>query len=140
MGLIPASRVADRSPILPAMADLFSDSVTATLQDQELVMLRRAVMKTDPGLAAKRWATIHRFEADVTGLVARRLADAFPELSAEPERLTRRARLTAFIAIAGMRHAWLTWMEDSGEHGSLIDRLHETFQQMPDLVAASVRS
>ena len=132
--------VADRSPLLHAMADLFSASVTATLQDQELVLLRRAVMKSDPELAGKRWATIHRFEAEVTDLVRRRLADEYPELAGDPAGLTRRARLTAFLAIAGMRHAWLTWMEDNGERGSLIDRLHQSFDEMHDLIGTSVRS
>ena len=132
--------VADRSPLLHAMADLFSASVTATLQDQELVLLRRAVMKTDPELAGKRWATIHRFEAEVTDLVRRRLADEYPELAADAAHLLQRARLTAFLAIAGMRHAWLTWMEDNGEHGALIDRLHQSFDEMPDLIATSVRA
>jgi len=130
--------IADRSPILSAMANLFSESVTSSLQDQELVLLRRSVMKSNPDLAAKRWATIHRFEADVTDLVSRRLADEFPDLA--PEQLSRRARLTAFTAIAGMRAAWLTWMEDNGEHGTLVDRLHESFDLLPELVTTSVRT
>jgi AcrR family transcriptional regulator len=132
--------IADRSPILSAMADVFSESVTSTLQDQELVLLRRSVMKSNPDLAAKRWATIHRFEADVTELVTRRLVDEFPQQSSDPEWLGRRARLTAFTAIAGMRAAWLTWMEDNGEHATLIERLHESFALLPELVSTSVRA
>jgi AcrR family transcriptional regulator len=135
-----AAFIADRSPILSALADVFSESVTASLQDTDLVLLRRTVMKSNPELAAKRWASIHRFEADVTDLVGRRLLDEHPALASDPQELTRRARLTSFAAIAGMRHAWLTWMEDNGEHGTLIDRLHEAFDQLPGLVAASVRS
>ena len=129
--------ISDRSPLLPAMATLFSASISPALQDQEMVLLRRTLMKGHPDLAAKRWATIHRFEAEVTDLVARRLADEFPDLATDPAALTRRARLTAFMAIAGMRHAWLTWMEDNGEHGTLIDRLHESFDLLPAVITAS---
>ncbi|MEO8262268.1 MAG: TetR family transcriptional regulator, partial [Pseudolysinimonas sp.] len=132
--------IADRSPLLPGMATLFAVSVLPALQDQEMVLLRRSLMKSHPDLGAKRWATIHRFESEVTDLVARRLADEFPELAADPAALTRRARLTAFIAIASMRHAWLTWMEDNGENGTVIDRLRESFDELPAVVTASVNA
>jgi AcrR family transcriptional regulator len=132
--------VADRSPILHAMADLFSASVTPALHDQEMVLLRRSLMKSNPELGAKRWATIHRFEDEVSELVARRLADEYPAMLADAAALQTRARLTAFVAIAGMRHAWLTWMQDNGENGSLIDRLHESFELLPEIAATSVRA
>lgn len=130
--------VADRSPLLPGLAELFSASITPALQDQEMVLLRRSLMKSHPELGARRWATIHRFEAQVSELVTRRLADEYPEL-ADPE-LTHRSRLTAFVAIATMRHAWLTWMEDNGEHGTLLERLNESFALLPGIVEASVRA
>jgi AcrR family transcriptional regulator len=132
--------VADRSPILHAMADLFSASATPALHDQEMVLLRRTLMKSNPELGAKRWATIHRFEEEVTEVVARRLADEFPAMRNDPAALEYRARLTAFVAIAGMRHAWVTWMQDNGEHGTLIDRLHESFELMPEITETSVRA
>jgi hypothetical protein len=105
-----------------------------------MVLLRRSLMKSNPELGAKRWATIHHFEDEVSQLVARRLADEHPALLGDPVALELRARLTAFVAIAAMRHAWLTWMQDNGEHGTLIDRLHESFELMPDLIATSVRA
>jgi AcrR family transcriptional regulator len=132
--------VADRAPIFESMAELVVASITPALADQELIMLRRSLMKTHPELGAKRWATVHRFEAQITDLVARRLVDEHPALGDDPVELQRRARLTAFVAIAGMRHAWLTWMEDNGEHGDLTGRLHESFAQLPEIVAASVRA
>jgi hypothetical protein len=97
-------------------------------------------MKSNPELGAKRWATIHRFEDEVSELVARRLADEYPAMHADAVALQARARLTAFVAIAGMRHAWLTWMQDNGENGSLIDRLHESFELLPEIAATSVRA
>jgi AcrR family transcriptional regulator len=132
--------IADRSPIFPALAELFAASITPALQDQEMVLLRRTLMKSNPDLAAKRWATVHRFEAQVTEVVARRLAAEHAALADDPAALNRQARLTAFLAIASMRHAWLSWMEDNGEHGTLPERLQEAFDAAPAVVAASVRA
>lgn len=130
--------IADRSALLPAIARLFSASITPALQDQEVVLARRALMKSDPELSARRWASMHRFEADVIELVTRRLADEHPGLAADPVALAGRARLIALLAIAAMRHAWVTWMDDNGEHGNLQARLHESFEAMPGIVRASV--
>ncbi|CAN5514926.1 TetR/AcrR family transcriptional regulator [soil metagenome] len=132
--------IADRSPIFPAIAQLFSVNITPALHDQEMVVLRRTLMKTNPELGAKRWATIYHFEAQVIDVVTRRLAEEFPELAADPAALAERARLTAFVAIGGMRCAWLTWMDDNGEHATLVERLHETFDLLPQIAATSVRT
>jgi AcrR family transcriptional regulator len=130
--------IADRSPILTSLAGLFALSIPPALADQEMVLLRRALMKSHPDLAARRWASMHQFEADLTGLVARRLADEQPGLAADADALSSEARLTTLVAIAGMRHAWVTWMEDNGEHGTLTDRLLQSFERMPRIVATSV--
>jgi AcrR family transcriptional regulator len=132
--------VADREPIFRGLARLISVSITPALSDHEIVQLRRVLMKSHPELAARRWATMHRFEAQVIEVVTRRLVDEFPALADEPESLARRARLTALLAIAAMRSAWVTWMEDNGEHGTLLDRLDETFDLLPDIVTTSVRA
>lgn len=132
--------VADRAPIFRGLARLISVSITPALSDHEIVQLRRVFMKSHPELAGRRWATMHRFEAQVIEVVTRRLVDEFPALEAEPESLARRARLTALLAIAAMRSAWVTWMEDNGEHGTLLERLDETFDLLPDIVTTSVRA
>lgn len=129
--------IADRSALLPGIARLFSASITPALQDQEVVLARRTLMKSDPGLSARRWASMHRFEADVMELVARRLAAEHPRLAADPAELAGRARLVSLLAIAAMRHAWITWMDDNGEHASLTERLAESFAELPGVVAAS---
>jgi AcrR family transcriptional regulator len=128
--------LADRSPLLPAIARLFSASITPALQDQEVVLARRTLMKSNPDLAARRWASMHRFEADVVDLVTRRMA-AEHAGSIDPAALAGRSRLIALLSIAAMRHAWITWMDDNGEHGTLQDRLLESFDQMPGIVGAS---
>ena len=131
--------VADRSPIFRALAHLISVSITPALADGEIAQLRRTLMKSHPELAARRWATMHRFEAQVIDVVTRRLVDEDPSLATDPQSLTRRARVTALLAIAAMRSAWVTWMEDNGEHGTLLERLDETFDLLPEIVTTSVR-
>jgi AcrR family transcriptional regulator len=132
--------IADRSPIFPGLATLISASVTPALADHELVQLRRTLMKANPELGGRRWARMHLFEAQVIDVVTRRLGTEFPELLDDPDALTRRARLTGLLAIAAMRSAWVTWMEDNGAHGDLPDRLRETFDLLPEIVTTSVRA
>ncbi|MEQ1737016.1 MAG: helix-turn-helix domain-containing protein, partial [Rhodoglobus sp.] len=101
--------VKDRGPILPGLASLFAHVITPALQDQEVILLRRAITKENPEIGGRRWASIHRFEGELTGLLARRLADEDPALARDQRALTSRARMTAFVAISAMRHAWLDW-------------------------------
>ncbi|MBX3194084.1 MAG: TetR family transcriptional regulator [Microbacteriaceae bacterium] len=141
-GLTPPSEAAqqefvdDAGPILPALARLFSGAIAIALRDQEVIRLRRALMKSDPELSARRWASLHRFEAALIDIVARRLAARDPALAADEPVLRARARLTALVAVAGMRHAWMRWMDDNGEHASLQDRLDDAFRELPLVLAA----
>ncbi|HWM35260.1 MAG TPA: TetR/AcrR family transcriptional regulator [Pseudolysinimonas sp.] len=130
--------VLDPSPVFAALARLFSRSIATALQDQEVLMLRRTLMKSDPELGGRRWASIHRFETKMVELIARRIATQNPELAHDEDVLRTRARLIAMMAVAGMRHAWLTWMDDNGEHGTLHSRLMESFGAMPEIVRSSV--
>lgn len=129
--------VHDRGPILPGIANLFRSVATPALQDQEIILARRAITKENPELGARRWASIHRFENHVTEVVARRLADETPALARDPKALTSRARLIAFVAISAMRHAWLDWMDDAGERRDLLEHLDDSFGMLPDLLAQS---
>jgi hypothetical protein len=72
----------------------------------------------------------------VVDLVTRRMA-AEQAGSTDPAALAGRARLIALLSIAAMRHAWITWMDDNGEHGTLQARLLESFEAMPGIVGAS---
>jgi AcrR family transcriptional regulator len=126
--------VKDRRPILPGLAALFGSVITPALQDQEVILLRRAITKENPEIGGRRWASIHRFEGQLTELLARRLADEDPTLATDPRALTSRARLIAFVAISAMRHAWLDWMEDAGERRDLLDHLDDSFRMLPGLL------
>ena len=127
--------VHDRSPILPAISTLFANGITPALHDQELILLRRAITKENPEIGGRRWASIHRFEGELTDLIARRLADENPALAADQRALTSRARLIAFVAISAMRHAWLDWMDEPGERRGLLEHLDDSFALLPGLIA-----
>ena len=127
--------VRDRSPILPAIATLFTSVITPALHDQEIILLRRAITKENPEIGGRRWASIHRFEGQLTDLIARRLGDEDPALARDKRALTSRARLIAFIAISAMRHAWLDWMDEPGERRGLLEHLDDSFAMLPAVIA-----
>lgn len=127
--------VEDRGPILPGLAVLFASVITPALQDQEVILLRRAITKEYPEIGGRRWASIHRFEGELTDLLARRLVSEDPSLAKDARALKSRARLIAFVAISAMRHAWLDWMDDSGERRGLLEHLDDSFALLPGIVA-----
>ena len=126
--------VHDRSPILPAIATLLASVITPALHDQEIILLRRQITKEYPEIGGRRWATLHRFEGDLTELVARRLQDEDPLLAADPRELRSRARLITFIAISAMRHAWFEWMDETRERRDLLEHLHDSFALLPSVL------
>lgn len=132
--------VADRSPMLAGIAELFIAAVEPALADHEIVLSRRSLLKGNPELSARRWATVHRFETDIVELVVRRLEAEDPELAAHPDELRSRARLTALVAVAAMRHAWVAWADDSGAHASLVERLRESFATLGDVLTTSTHA
>lgn len=131
-----AAFLADPSPILRALLRFFSAVVADALQDQEVVRLRRSLMRSDPHLSGRRWATLHGFEAQLIELIERRLAAGDPALAGDASALRHRARLIAYVAVAAMRDAWTTWMDDNGEGASLPDRLAESFGELPGVLGA----
>ncbi|HWH25792.1 MAG TPA: TetR family transcriptional regulator [Pseudolysinimonas sp.] len=122
-------------------ADLFEvlkPGVEKSVGDHDLVLLRRTVMKSEPTVAARRMATLHKFEFDVIALVARRLA-AETGQDVDAPAVRDRARFVGLVAVAAMRHAWLCWM-DAGEPDAaeLLERLRWSLSQLEQLGAASV--
>jgi AcrR family transcriptional regulator len=127
--------VQDRSPILPAIAKFLASAITPALHDQEIILLRRAITKEYPEIGGRRWATLHRFEGELTELIARRLADETPALAADPRALMSRARLITFVAVSAMRHAWVDWMDETAERRGLLEHLDDSFAMLPGLIA-----
>lgn len=127
--------VAARGPILRDLARVVVDGATGLLSDPELFAERRALSKMYPELSVRRMANVHRFELELTELVARRLRAERPELpDAERADLARLAALTAFAFI---RHAWFSWLEHPASADALPDLIEDTFVRGQALVAES---
>lgn len=126
--------VADRGPLFRSLTDIVRVSIDAALADHEVVVARRAVMKSHPEIAARRWASMTRFEQDLVALIGRRLGAETGSAPDAPD-VADRARLAGLVAVAAMRHAWANWAEDDGEHASLVQRLEESFDRLGDLLA-----
>jgi AcrR family transcriptional regulator len=99
---------------------------------QDLVKLRRALLKDNPELFALRMASMHQFEDALSAVIQLRLAHDDPELADDPETLHQRARLVTYVAFAGMRHAWSCWADHGGVE-PLADRLRSSFEQLQTL-------
>jgi AcrR family transcriptional regulator len=132
--------LAARGPIMEDLALVFAEIANygSSGVDQEVILLRKALMKSHPELGARRMASLHAFETQVIDLVRTRLAAQSPALPDDAAALSDRARLVSFMAIAGMRAAWLSWV-DAGEGAeSLPDRLRDSFAHITLRDPASV--
>jgi AcrR family transcriptional regulator len=124
----------DFEDIFTSLGAFFAAATEGAAQDVELQVRRRGMLKLYPTLFAQRISAMHLFEAEVQGVVARRLAADEPALTAEPELLTSKARLVTLVAMGAMRHALVNWADnDSGV--ALDERLRDSFDQLRGLLA-----
>ncbi|CAN5197367.1 TetR family transcriptional regulator [soil metagenome] len=132
--------VSARGPIMHDLAVLFgavaNDGFSGV--DQEVILLRRSLMKSHPELGARRMASLHEFEAQVMETVSVRLVAESPDLAVDSADVRDRARLVSFLAIAAMRSAWLGWVDAGEGAAALPDRLRDSFAQIELRHPASV--
>lgn len=127
--------VAATGPILDDLADLLTLASDPVLADAEVVRLRHRVLKNEPHLLGIRIASMRRFEEELGELVGRRLQRADPSLPAAT--VVHQARLITLFAVAGMRHAWISWAStDSTEQRG--PSLHAAFAEARKLLATGV--
>lgn len=119
--------------LFAGLVRLFTAAIELAAEDRELSQLRRSVLKSNPNLFAMRILTMHEFQADVQGVIARRLSRENPQLS--DAEVASRASLTTHVAVGAMRHAWLMWSNDA-EGGDLTLRLRESFDMLESLIAS----
>ena len=131
---LPASEyieafVADDRPLLESLGRLFVSVGEQSLLDVEMVRRRHVLLKQYPHLFAMRMATMRKFEEEMVGVIAQRLARDEPALAANPEALAQKAHLVTLVTFAAMRHAWTNWA--GGESTSLLsERLAESFRDL----------
>ena len=120
--------------LLDGLGELLVEASELSMQDLGVVQLRRALLKQYPQLFAMRMASMHQFEDELDGVVARRLAKDDPALAADVAALRQKSRLVTLIAFAAMRHAWTSWA-DSDSTTVLADRLRATFANLKTILA-----
>ena len=130
--------IADRGPILKSLARVIMHGAMLLLSDAELIGERRAVGKLYPELTVRRMASVHRFEEELTELVAARLTAEHPGMSADE--VADRARLTALTAYGFVRHAWFSWIEHPGSSTDFSDLLEHAFELGSGLIEQSTSS
>ncbi|MCU1411512.1 MAG: TetR family transcriptional regulator [Rhodoglobus sp.] len=127
--------LAGTGTVLDDLATVLKYSGDKTTADAEMLQLRHTLLKQFPQLFAMRMASMRAFEESVGEVVGQRLARDEPELAADPERLSSKARLITLVAFATMRHAWTCWAH--GESPSLLtDQLTESFAELKALFSS----
>ena len=124
--------------VLHGLGELLAASTDSAVEDADLLVRRRALLKQYPELFALRIAAMHVFEDQLQAVVAQRLArDACPH-EPSPEELNSKARLVTLVAFGAMRHAWTVWADNEGGIG-LNERLRTSFGELRELVAPSAK-
>ena len=93
---------------------------------------RKRLLRDYPELFAKRMATMHHFQMQMTTIVARKIATDHPDKDAAA--VEEEARLLVLISEGVMRHAWTCWADDTSAT-ELAARLRSTFDRLPSLLA-----
>lgn len=127
-----------RGPIVLDLGEIVAASIPGALADPELVHIRRDLARRHPELTARRMARLHDFEVAIAGLVEQRLTAERPDEPAADR--ASRARLTALVALAAMRHAWGGWVERGVAPEDLTAELRASFASLGDLLDSSARS
>ncbi len=124
-----------RGPLLEDLGHLFDASVDDAVHDAEMIAARKEVFQRYPHITAMRMEHFRHFESDLIEVVQRRLAAEHPEL-AEEQRASR-ARLAVFVCLATMRHAWMTFAGSGEPPEKIVDRIHDSFAELADLLATA---
>ncbi|KJC64088.1 TetR family transcriptional regulator [Agreia bicolorata] len=114
--------------IFDVLLELMQQVALLGTGDRELHQLRRQVLRDYPELLVLKITGMRGFEAALAEAIARRLT-AQGAVSASTDAAGSfdvRARLTAMVAMAAMRHAFTLWA-DGDDDESLAEKLVESF-------------
>jgi len=107
-------------------------------EDYELHQLRKLVICDHPQLLIQKIASIRDFEERLSEVIEQRLrvgaqTELADEKGIDQAVFQDRARLTALVAVAAMRHAWRRWA-DSSDVKSLPSLLANSFRELHALL------
>lgn len=120
--------------LIEDLGRLVSESIDVSIDDVELAVQRRNIVRQYPHLFAMRMATMRTFEDSLAAVIERRLVADDRHLAANPDAASSRARLVSLVAIGTMRHAWACWADGDGKV-ALADRLRASFRELGEVFA-----
>lgn len=122
--------------MLQGIGKLLADAAEHVAEDHDSLLLRRTLHKNHPHLFALRIASMRKFEDDLAGVVAQRLALDDPQLAKDSAALASEARLITLVAFAALRHGWATWADADGAE-PLPDLMRASFRRLEDLLVSA---
>lgn len=123
--------------VLVDLGTLLSAASEALADERMPDERRRALLRGHPGLFARRMAYLHRFEDELSGIIAERLAVDEPALAADPSALERRSRLLTLVGLAAVRYAYGVWVGER-DGRSLGDCIREAFDELAETFASTL--
>jgi AcrR family transcriptional regulator len=127
-----------RESVYAGLGRLLDVASAAVVDERMSDERRRALLREHPGLFAKRMAYLHRFEDDLTAVIAGRLVADDPGLAGRADALERRSRLLSLIGLAAVRYAYSAWVGTDDER-TLGDCIREAFEELEDTLASTGR-
>ena len=126
--------VHDTDDVLRGIGRLLTEAATDSLNDREIIQLRKALATDYPHLTVLRMQTFREYEGVLTTIVARRLATQDPAIAEDPTQLESRAQLVTLVAVAAMHHAWKSWASSTEAPESLAERLGQSFAELDEVL------
>jgi AcrR family transcriptional regulator len=121
--------------LLRDIGELIATAAEQASESRDTMLMRRDLHARYPHLFALRLAGMKSFEDELAVLIEGRLAHENPELAADPDALSSRARLTTLVAFAALRHAWIRWAEPGRDPDEqLAPMLRDSFAQLETLL------
>ncbi len=120
--------------LLEDLARMMTAVAGETLQDQEVIALRKSLASDYPHLTVMRMQTFQDFQRELVAIVARRLVVQYPALAEEPARLESRAQLVTMVSLAAMHHAWATWAAEPEAPDTIVDRMRASFAELAEVI------
>jgi AcrR family transcriptional regulator len=128
-GFLSAGPDAD---IIAGLGEVLASAAETATSDAEALRLRQELHRQYPQLSSLLMVGKRQFENQLVDLVTRRLVADDPTLDTEDPAVTSRARLVTFVAVAAMRHAWMSWA-DGGSTTPLKGRMLQSFAELDSL-------
>jgi AcrR family transcriptional regulator len=115
--------------IVVDLGEMIAISAEHVSMDPDALRLQRALHKRYPQLAALFLSGRQQLEEKLSALIIRRMRNDDAFLQVDDAAAASRAQLLSFVAVAAMRHGWVTWA-NGGAATSLADSIRHAFNEL----------